>query len=950
MLKNINLNGLICHNIKHQKLRRFLVNNLFYKMSLAIILSLLMFSPLQATVHTDEYSKSTVKVGILALRSEQETTQRWQPLINHLNKVIPSRQFLLVVGNLSKLEQKVVDKEIDFLLTQPSHYVSLAHRYNLSSPLVSMIKNDVLQGMQGYSVFAGVIFTSADRYDINQLSDLKNKLIATPTQKSLGAFQMQAFEMISEGVVKSKKSLNLIEVGLPQPNVVKAVLSKQAEVGFVRSGVLEKMFKDKQLDPKQIKIINQQPQTEFSQLSSTRLYPEWPFASVNSVDKNLIKQVLVALLEVEHKQSLVEELKVAGFTIAKNYRQIDQLLRSLRLSPYDTLESVSFSDVWGHLQNEIIFIMSVMMMLFMLFIAYLFLNNQSLVRAKKTLEVSNKKVQRLSFAIEQALIRIMITDTKGTIKYVNNAVVKQSGYQIDELYGENPRIFASGEDAPSLYKTLWKIIKGGNVWFGTVVNLDKQGKRQVLKSTITPIKDENIITGFLSIQIDVTEEQAKETEIHRLAFYDNLTGLANRSLLEKRIDDEIVELRSQQLSEQKISQHFYLVLINIDRFKIINDALGKTIGDKFLRQFAKRIKTLITGNDLLARLAADEFAILYSITEEAINTKLVLSKIDNIFKSMKGAFMIDGNEIDVLISIGVSAIDDDRVLNVEDVLKSADTALHFAKKNGGNQIQVFNQALAEQAVEKFQIDQELKTALSQQQFILHYQQQVNLAGELTGVEALIRWLHPTKGMISPFKFIPIAEQTNLIIDIGNWVLQEACKKTAASFAKGFKYSLSINISPKQFLEDNFYKQVLAIIEETGVDASYLIFEFTESLFMNDMEYVLEKMSKLREVGIKFSIDDFGTGYSSLSYLKKLPVDEIKIDRSFVQNIETDENDKVLVETILSIAGHMGFDVVIEGIERTEQMTFFSEPPKTNIQGFLHGKPISYDVFYDKWSK
>lgn len=920
-----------------------IIRHIQAKLMALLILLFAVHLPVVANTESG-HNVSNVKIGVLAYRSEESTRKRWMPLIDYLNQQNPEYDFTLVAGNYDQLQQKILRQDIHFLLTQPSHYVALAHQHNLSSPLVSMLNKE---GKTGCTLFGGVMFTRADQSDVSRLSDIKQKTIATPSKKSLGSYQMQMFEILDEGIVDKPSDLNIIETGLPQINAIKAVLNHEADIGFVRSGVLEKLYKDGTFSPDQIKILNAKSFDEFPLMTSTRLYPEWPFASLSHTPTDISKDVMQALLAIKSNSELAKHLKISGFTIAEDYRVIDQLLKKLSLPPFNQKQAISLTDIWEQWQHVIHVAAYLILLLVLLLSLYLFKKNKALNKLKNQLMSSNQQLQKLTIAVDQSPIRILTTNTKGQIEYANRTTVEQSGFPLNELYQSTPKIFSSGEMPATLFKELWHTVKQGKIWYGEIINRSKSGERQILKTTITPIKNEmDKITGFLSIQRDITQEIKSQNKIHQLAFYDSLTGLANRTLLEERLQSEITDSLYEDMIELDEHEQPYLILINLDKFKVVNDANGKEIGDELLKQFAKKLQVLIAPHDLVAHLTADEFAILFH-APNTLNNRIT-DKSNQILKTLRTPFAIQNQEIQISASIGVAPIFSNDTHSVSEIIKHADTALHFAKAKGGNQIQVFDKTLEEQAIEYFQIEQDLKTALSKKQLEVHYQPQVNKEGHLVGAEALIRWNHPEQGMVSPAKFIPIAEQTDLIIDIGYWVLEEACQKLAQAFEQGNQYNLSVNISPRQFLKENFTDKLFAIIQETGIEPEYLTLEITEGLFFHDLEEILPIMHQLTQKGMKFSIDDFGTGYSSLAYLKSLPVSELKIDRIFIQDVVTDKNDAVLVESILSIAEHMKFDVVAEGVEKQVQADFFRNTKKIIFQGFFFGKPVSYDEFSSTW--
>jgi len=941
------LNSMLIAN--NQNIFRKASVSLFSYLPIALLLTFTSISLCFAnTEKTESVAEQEIHVGVLAYRDRAQTIERWQHLTQYLTQQIADYRFTLVAGNYPELEKKIEQGEIDFLLTQPSHYVSLTYKENLTSPLASMVNKEVANG---YAVFGGVIFTKSDRQDINQLTDIKGKMIVTPSKKSLGAYQMQAFELLNQEIFSHQKEMKVIETGLPQLNAIHAVLRNEADVGFVRSGVIEKLIERGELKANQLKILNPQSFADFNLIVSTQLYPEWPIASFAHVKQNLMKEVLQALLKIERDSELAIQLNISGFTIAEDYRNIDQLLRKLNLPPFHQSADFTLLDIWHRWQVHIVNMMVFIMVLTLIMLLYLFHKNKSLKEITLKLKDSHQQIKKLDLAIQQSPVRIFITNADNKIEYANEAVQKQSGYPFEEFLLKDPNIFSSGDMPKSMYENLWKTVLAGDVWVGDIINKSKQGEKQVLKTTITQIKDPtNSKIGYLCIQKDITEEKETEKKIHQLSYYDELTGLPNRNQLEIQINDIIADNIFEDLTEADSSNNTYLMLVNIDRFKMINDANGKLLGNDFLKQFSVSLRESVSPKSFVARLAADEFAIVCSSNDESSVDQLVTQQAENLLNCLKKPFCINDQQWNVSVSIGIAPIACSPDTTVNEVLRHADTALHYAKAEGGNQIQLFDRTIEQKVTGLFKTEQDLKIAIQDQQFELYYQPQVTVSGVLSGAEALIRWQHPQQGTISPDKFTPIAEQSDLIIDIGHWVLQEACQQLSQASNEGFEYDLSVNISPRQFMNPDFGENVMTLIEQYSIDPERLTLEITEGLFLNDIEKVLPVMQALADTGIKFSIDDFGTGFSSLGYLKNLPINELKIDRMFVKNVYKDNNDAMLVDTIISIAEHMRFSVVAEGVETSQQSRFFDRFPNIRLQGYKYGKPLCYGDFESHWHK
>lgn len=438
--------------------------------------------------------------------------------------------------------------------------------------------------------------------------------------------------------------------------------------------------------------------------------------------------------------------------------------------------------------------------------------------------------------------------------------------------------------------------------------------------------------GYVGHCMDVTEAKRAEAEIERLAYHDALTGLPNRVLFLDRL--------TQALAAARRNRRWGAVMfVDLDQFKRINDVHGHALGDAVLRAVARRLEFYLRQEDTVARLGGDEFVIL--LPDLAHNLDDAGSQVMAVAEKIRGALEhpvgIDGQDYVTGASIGITLFPKNAE-SVDDLMREADTAMYRAKERGRNALAYFEPTMQEAVVERYALDRELREAVRQRSFELHLQSQVDASGKVIGAEALVRWRHPQRGMIMPSSFIPLAEESGLIVPLGEWVLREACQLIARLSAEGREMRIAVNVSPRQFHQIDFVQRVKEILVLTGADPACLTLEITENLLVEHASESVARMTELAALGLRFAIDDFGTGYSSLAYLKRLPLYELKIDKSFVQDIPHDPNDVALVEAILSMARHLHFEVVAEGVENAAQLDFLRQQGCERFQGYHFQRP------------
>ncbi len=536
---------------------------------------------------------------------------------------------------------------------------------------------------------------------------------------------------------------------------------------------------------------------------------------------------------------------------------------------------------------------------------------------------------------------VMITDANSVILRVNRAFTEITGYTAEEVVGQTPKLLKSGRHDAAFYGVMWGSIKHTGAWNGEIWNRRKNGEIYPERLAITAVKgNAGEVTHHVGTLHDITSRKAAEAEIKNLGFYDSLTGLPNRRLLLDRLKQALA-------SSVRSGRKAALLFIDLDDFKTLNDSLGHATGDLLLQHVAQRLTSCVREGDTVARLGGDEFVVMLEdlseqILEAAEQTEAIGEKI---LATLNQPYQLGGHEYRGTPSIGVTLFDDQQS-GVEELLKQADIAMYQAKKAGRNTLRFFDAQMQTNVDARAALENELRNALVNKEFQLHYQIQVDSLHQSLGAEALIRWIHPERGLVSPAEFIPLAEETGLILPIGQWVLDTACAQLKAwqQDALTKNLILAVNVSAKQFRQANFVDQVQATVQRHAIDPSYLKLELTESLLLENIEDTIAAMNALNEIGIRFSLDDFGTGYSSLQHLKQLPLNQLKIDQSFVRDLASDNSDKAIVRTVIAMADSLGLDIIAEGVETEVQQQLLLGKGCTNYQGYLFSRPVPIEEF------
>lgn len=543
--------------------------------------------------------------------------------------------------------------------------------------------------------------------------------------------------------------------------------------------------------------------------------------------------------------------------------------------------------------------------------------------------INSVRIQLLS-VLQTMPDMVWVKDTDGVYLLCNHAYERLTGKTEADVVGKTDFDLFETERARTFRESDKAAIEAGGILVSEEWVVSRENGQSVLLETrkVPVLAPGGEVAGVLGVSRDVTELNASRQKIHQMAFYDPLTSLPNRSLFNDRLRQMITSAVSR-------GQRAGVMLIDIDHFKVVNDTMGHPVGDELLCQAAARLNASVRDYDTVARLGGDEFAILLPDISQGDGLGRIAN---NILEKFRERFLLDGQEVFISCSVGIALYPDDSA-DANDLVKYADSAMYLAKRSGRSNFRFYSKDLTASAEERMRLESELRRAIERGELELHYQPKVLLtSGAMIGCEALLRWRHPKMGMIPPARFIPVAEDTGLIVELGQWVLREACQ-TAAEFNadSDSPHKVAVNLSVKQFQSPGLVRSIAEILDETGCRSEWVEIEITESLLLDQKDETLEMLSELRSMGFSIAIDDFGTGYSALNYLARFPIDTLKIDRSFINSV--DRRNEELVKAILSIARCLGQNVVAEGVETAEQAAFLAANGCGSAQGFLYSKAV-----------
>lgn len=874
----------------------------------------------QAQAEHDSMHREPLVLGVFAYREPALMQQRFQPLVSYLSESLPEHQVELRLLEQEDFWLAVQRHELDFVLTNPVHFITLREHSALSGALATLV---LQEGDTSIAALGGVIIRRQDNQAIQQITDLAGKRIAITGQQYLGSYLAPMMELYEAGI--KTQQLELIKVGQPHDQVVKAVLSGQAEAGFIRTGILEAMQQEGYSGLDNLQVMNSQDLPGFPFRLSTRLYPEWPLVALPQVDAAVARKVAASLLALDADHPVTQAAGIAGFNIPSDYTPVERAMRSLQMPPFDLEGRITLTEIWQAWRWQLLVLMMSVVLISLLAVLLALMNRQ--------LVNSRQKLQLAASVFANTNEAIYITDADNRIVDVNPAFERITGYRAEELLGQRPNIRASGKQSADFYADLWDSLDKRGSWQGEIWNQRKSGEVYPEFLSISAVKDATgQVLQYVAVFNDITQAKAHESELYHIANYDLLTGLPNRRLLTDRLNHAVAHANRSQTP-------LVVCYLDLDDFKPVNDQYGHEMGDQLLLKVSQRLQRVIREDDTLARLGGDEFVLLLTdMPENQLDVTL-----QRLLEAVVQPVPLEEITVQISASMGITLYPMDSA-DPDTLLRHADQAMYRAKASGKNRYSRFDAEQAREMINQQVQVQRLTEALVASEFVLYYQPKVNLATQgVIGMEALIRWQHPEQGLLPPAAFLPDVDGSDLEVPLGQWVLRAAVQQMAAWLRMGLRLPVSVNISASHLLYPGFVKYLQELLAEyPDVTADMLEIEVLETAALSSLDQGRKVLDECHELGIQLSLDDFGTGYSSLAYFRNLPVDQLKIDQSFVRDMLIDPEDRNIVDSVVRLARAFRREVIAEGVETAGHAQELLQMDCRRAQGYGIARPMPAD--------
>lgn len=877
----------------------------------------------------------TVRLGILQQRTLEEEQARWQPLVAALAVRLPDLAVQTRLLDEDGIAQAVEDAELDLVLTHPGQYVALAHDEGVSTPLATLVRR--ARGAE-LLAYGSTVLVPAES-PVLDWPDLAGRRLATVDRRDFGGFALPLYQLQLWEVPVG--ALSVLETGPPETRLLEALRAGRADAILVRAGEYEHWIASGRIRPERLRVLDPQDLPDYPLAVSTPLYPEWPVAALRHVGETRRQRLTLALLALRGAPELAQG-ELAGFAPAQNYEPIEEVLRTLRAPPFRVPE-LSWAEAAR--QQAVPLALATLVLALLAGLSLLLERQRRRLRAalaERSALADELAVAAQAFRVEEGIV---ICDLDGRIVRVNDAFTTITGYTREEALGHTPgELLRSGRQDEAFYRAMWAALTGPGHWKGELWNRRKNGEEYPEWLSITRVADaQGRPRWYVAIFQDLSWRRKAEAQIEHLAFHDPLTGLGNRRLL--------LELLGKALHRARRDRRWGSALfLDLDRFKAINDAWGHAAGDAALTEVARRIVGALREDDLAGRLGGDEFLVVlpprYASRELAADGARTVA--ERLLRGLNLPIHAGAQTHHLGVSIGIALFGPGEIaVEAAELLKNADLAMYTVKQQGRNGIAFFDPEMETRARMRHLLQGDLARAIEKGEMCLYLQPQVDRDGRIVGAEVLLRWVREQGEVMPAGAFIALAEETGLILPLGDWVLRRSCALLRQWQEQpplaGLR--LAVNVSARQFRSPDFVTRIAEMLRTEGAPAGRLELEITESVFLEDLQLARSMLGELETLGVSLALDDFGTGYSSLAYLAELPFDVIKIDQRFVARIgRHTRQDEAVITTIIALGRHLGMQVLAEGVEREDQASYLIRQGCDLLQGFRFGRPMPVGDF------